>query len=123
MNKGITHYPEIGLMPNQHVSIANYLCIHSSVCDITIETASEYIIRQLQLNVVRKKLDPKTVEIWYHYNEIDLETGDLLIPEGERKDYKIEILDDGSLSRNFGSGFFDVSGNQDLLLYQLNRKG
>lgn len=124
MNKGKTHYPEIGLMPSQHVDIANYLAIHACVMDndITIDTASEYIIRQLQVNVARKKLDPKKVKIWYHYNKIDLLEGRVIIPEGERKDYKIEILEDGSLSRNFGEGFFDVAGNQDLLLYQLNRK-
>lgn len=78
-----------------------------------IETHSEYLIRKLQYLIASNKseMSPKDTVIYYFYNPKD-------IPVGEPQVYKINISENGGLSKNFGKGFLDESSNLSLLLYQ-----
>jgi len=120
-NSGITHYPEVGLMPHEHVKIAKRLAERvNSGETITIETASEYIIRKLQQLVASGKINKDLIEIVFHFNTyLD---GELQLPEGERETYKCLIEEDGSLTRCLVFGFLDVAGNLEIELYQIAKK-
>lgn len=78
-----------------------------------VETHSEYLIRKLQYLTARDEsnMSPNDVAIYYFYNPKD-------IPVGEPQVYKINISENGSLSKNFGQGFLDETSNLSLLLYQ-----
>jgi hypothetical protein len=39
------------------------------------------------------------------------------IPEGEQQIYEMQFLEDGSLSKYFGKGFFDESSVLNIALY------
>ena len=120
-NSGITHYPEIGLMPHEQVEIANRLADRVNSGDtIAIETASEYIIRKLQQLVALGKINKDLIEIVFHFNTY-LE-GRLQLPEGERESFKCLIEEDGSLTRSLVFGFFEVAGDLDLSLYAIAKK-
>jgi hypothetical protein len=120
-NSGITHYPEIGLMPHEHVKIANRLAEKvNSGETITIETASEIIIRKLQVLVALGKINKDLIEIVFHFNTY-LE-GELQLPEGERETYKCLIEEDGSLTRTLNYGFFEIADNLSIMLYQIAKK-
>ncbi len=85
-----------------------------------IETHSEYFIRKLQMltaNTYAKNRDnrlpalkTKDTQLYYFYPQDD-------VPEGEKQVYKINIEEDGALTKNFGKGFFDESSNLNIALY------
>jgi len=90
---------------------------------ILIETHSEYLIRKLQYLTVgsgkqmvgepvhRKMINNKDIVIYYFsYPQY--------IGQNDARIKKIIIKENGSLSDNFGSGFFDESGN---IVYELIR--
>ena len=120
-NSGITHYPEVGLMPHEHVKIAKRLAERvNSGETITIETASEYIIRKLQQLVASGKINKDLIEIVFHFNTyLD---GELQLPEGERETYKCLIEEDGSLTRTLSYGFFEIADDLSLMLYQIAKR-
>ena len=79
-----------------------------------IETHSEYMIRKFQYLVAKGEMKPEDVVIYYFHDPND-------IPKGEKHVKKITILDDGSLSDDFGPGFFDEAANLELELLKLKR--
>ena len=120
-NSGITHYPEIGLMPHEHVKIA--ILLAEKVVNgetITIETASEYIIRKLQVLVAESKINKDLIEIVYHFNTYLNEK--LILPEGEKETILCNINEDGSLTKTLTYGFFEIASDLDLKLYLIAKK-
>ena len=86
-----------------------------------IETHSEYLIRRLQVltantytetnkNNEWSELETTDTQLYYFY-QADA------VPEGEEQVYKINIEEDGALTKNFGKGFFDESSNLNIALY------
>lgn len=78
---------------------------------ILIETHSEYLIRKLQYLSVKdkKSIDKKDVVIYYFSHPMK-------VSENNPRIKKILIKENGSLTDNFGPGFFDESGN---IVYEL----
>ena len=79
-----------------------------------IETHSEYMIRKFQYLVAKGEMKKDDIVIYY-FNDPNN------IPVGEKQVKKIEILEDGSLSDDFGSGFFDEAANWKFELMQLRK--
>ena len=82
-----------------------------------IETHSEYMIRKFQYLVAKGELQEKDVVIYY-FNDPNN------VPADEKQVKKITILEDGSLSDDFGPGFYDEAANWkfELLRLKNNRK-
>lgn len=95
--------PETNLHPALQSKLADLFseAIANNI-QLIIETHSEYLIRKLQYLTARNdsNLKPEDTVIYYFYHPDR-------IPEGEPQVKKISINDDGSLSDDFGSGFFD----------------
>ncbi len=79
-----------------------------------IETHSEYMVRKFQYLVAKGEMKKEDIVIYY-FNDPNN------IPAGEPQVKKIEILEDGSLSDDFGSGFFDEATNWKFELLQLRK--
>ncbi|MFN3850858.1 MAG: DUF3696 domain-containing protein [Spirosomataceae bacterium] len=81
-----------------------------------IETHSEYMVRKFQYLVAKGEMKKEDIVIYYFHDPNN-------VPEGEKQVKKIEILEDGSLSDDFGTGFFDEADNLAINLFNLqNRK-
>ena len=72
------------------------------------------MIRKLQYLTAKGEVKPEDVIIYY-FNDPDN------IPAGEKHVKKINILEDGSLSDDFGPGFYDEAANWELELLKLKR--
>jgi predicted ATPase len=109
--------PETNLHPNFQSKLADFLLDASKRFNIQfiIETHSEYLIRRLQYLVATKETYPKDIALYY-FNDPEN------IPQGEEQVKKIEFLENGNLSDNFGLGFFDEADNLAIDLFNLNRK-
>jgi predicted ATPase len=109
--------PETNLHPNLQSKLADFLLDASKRFNIQfiIETHSEYLIRKLQYLVATKETYPKDIALYY-FNDPEN------IPQGEEQVKKIEFLEDGNLSDNFGNGFFNEADNLAIDLFNLNRK-
>ena len=82
-----------------------------------IETHSEYLIRKLQyLTAKGEELTPNDTIIYY-FNDPD----ETKRPKGEKQVKKITILEDGSLSDDFGPGFYDEAANLAMSLFDLRK--
>ena len=81
-----------------------------------IETHSEYLIRKLQYLTASTKseLTYEDTIIYYFYHPDD-------VPPGEQQIKKINILEDGSLSEDFGTGFFDESDRIAMSIWSMNQ--
>jgi predicted ATP-dependent endonuclease of OLD family len=79
-----------------------------------IETHSEYLIRKLQYLTAKKEIKPEDTVIYYFYPPDN-------VPPDEEQVKKININDDGSLTGEFGSGFFDEADNIALELFLLKK--
>ena len=115
--------PETNLHPALQSKLADMFieCYRKYNIQFIVETHSEYLIRRLQRRTAefynQKRKNDLSVptdftKIYYFYPPDN-------VPEGEKQIYKIEIEKDGALTKNFGTGFFDEAGNEDLLLYQI----
>ena len=110
--------PEANLHPAFQSKLADIFldAIQKYGFTLIIETHSEYLIRKLQFLTasITSKLKPADTVIYYFYppNEI---------PEGEPQIKKINIQDDGSLSDEFGTGFFDEADNIAMELFLLKQ--
>ena len=110
----IIEEPESNLHPALQSKLADLFVDLSKRFNIQfiIETHSEYLIRKLQYLTAKKEIKPSDTQLYYfHHPE--------RIPEGEKQIYPINIREDGSLTKNFGTGFFDEAGAQELKLYQI----
>ncbi len=79
-----------------------------------IETHSEYLVRKLQYLTAtpNSELKPEDTTIYYFYHPKAF--------PGYPQIQKIEILKEGSLSHDFGSGFFDEADNIGIDIWKLN---
>ncbi len=112
----IIEEPEANLHPALQSKMADMFmeAIKKFNIQLIVETHSEYLIRKLQYLTAKKEISTEDTQIYYFYPPDE-------VPEGENQIYPINILEDGSLSKNFGKGFFDEAGNLDLLLYQMTQ--
>jgi predicted ATPase len=96
--------PETNLHPKLQSLIADFLldAIRTFEIRFIIETHSEYIIRKMQILTAEKEIKQADTLIYY-FNEQKM--------ENENKILKIEIKSNGSLSSEFGNGFFDEATN------------
>jgi predicted ATPase len=101
--------PETNLHPKLQSLIADFLfdAIKTFEIRFIIETHSEYIIRKMQILVAEKKIRPHETLIYY-FNEKNNENSSKVI--------KIEIQQNGALSKEFGDGFYDEATNLKIEL-------
>ncbi|UWX68153.1 AAA family ATPase [Empedobacter stercoris] len=115
----ILEEPELNLHPSLQSKLADLLIStyndsnkyhHSkdSKFQFIVETHSEYLIRRLQVLSIQNKLDRNNLSITYFPTELNQDP------------YQLKINKDGSLDKNFGSGFFDEAGNHMLELMRFN---
>ena len=102
----IIEEPETNLHPALQSKLAEIFvdCFVKFHIQIIIETHSEYLIRKLQYLTAKGEIIPEFTQLYYFYPPDK-------VPEGEKQVKKINILEDGSLSDNFGAGFFDETTN------------
>lgn len=112
----IIEEPETNLHPALQSKLADMFveCYKKYSIQFIIETHSEYLIRKLQYLTAKKEFAAKDSVIYY-FNDPNN------IPVGEKQVKKIEILEDGSLSDDFGSGFFDEATNWKFELMELRK--
>jgi predicted ATPase len=94
--------PEGNLHPSLQSKLAEFFYDAAERFNIQfiVETHSEYMIRNFQYLTATKKLKPDDTAIYYFHKPGT--------KEFEESPYrKIEILEDGRLSKEFGEGFFD----------------
>lgn len=110
----IIEEPEANLHPRFQSLLANFFVESSDAFNIQfiIETHSECLIRKLQYLTAKKTIKPSDSVIYY-FNHPDN------VPIGEKQVKKIEILKDGSLTDEFGPGFFDEATNWKFELLRL----
>ena len=108
--------PEMNMHPNAQSKLADIFVtsVNNHKTTFVIETHSEYLIRRLQYLVAKKDISKDMIQIYYFNDPNNLE-------EGDERVYSIKINDDGSLTRPFGSGFFDEADKNSLELLLLNR--
>lgn len=94
--------PETNLHPKLQSLLADFIVDALKTFEVRfiIETHSEYIIRRLQILTVDELIKNDESIIYYFNGERDAIKAD-------QKITKIEILPNGSLSKDFGEGFFD----------------
>jgi predicted ATPase len=94
--------PESNLHPKFQSRLADFFIDVKSEYHLKfiIETHSEYLIRKFQYLVANGKLNPDDIIIYYFNDPLHL-------GKNENHIKRIEILKDGSLSDDFGTGFYD----------------
>ena len=111
--------PEANLHPKFQSKLADLFSdtYKESGNQFIIETHSEYMIRKFQILVKEEKIKPEDIVIYY-FND----------PNGKKEDKdelqqvkKINVLEDGSLSDDFGSGFYDEAANLAISLFDLRK--
>ena len=105
--------PEANLHPDLQSKLADIIVETQKLpmTQFVIETHSEYFIRKLQYLVAKNEVDKDQVLINY-FNPASLRDKEGVIRE-------IRILKDGSLSEDFGPGFFDEALNWKFELLKL----
>lgn len=108
--------PETNLHPALQSKLADMFVDAGKKFNIQfiIETHSEYLIRKLQFLTAKGVITPNDTNIYYFYPPGN-------VPGGEKQVKKISIQEDGSLSDDFGSGFFDEADNIALELFLLKK--
>ncbi|MDP1765125.1 MAG: DUF3696 domain-containing protein [Sediminibacterium sp.] len=110
--------PESNLHPELQSKLADMFHEAKNLFNMQfiIETHSEYLIRKLQYLTASEnndlKSDDSIIYYFYHPDEIVL---------GEQQVKKINILANGSLTDNFGTGFFDEADKIAMELFLLNQ--
>jgi predicted ATPase len=82
---------------------------------LVIETHSEYLIRKLQYSIAKRQIASNIAKIYY-FNRLDN------ISMGQEHIKNIDINNDGSLSDDFGTGFFDEADKIALDLFLINQR-
>ncbi len=110
--------PEANLHPALQSKLADMFVEANETFAIRfiIETHSEYLIRKFQYLTASNKsqLKPEDTVLYYFYHPDR-------VPSGEPQVKKINILEDGSLSDDFGRGFFDEADNIAMEIFLLNQ--
>ncbi|WP_416439676.1 DUF3696 domain-containing protein [Phnomibacter sp. MR] len=111
--------PEMNLHPKAASALADAFVGAAAYFNtqFIIETHSEYLIRKLQYLTAKKEIKPADTVIYYFYppDHPDVVSG------REPQVKKINIRNDGSLTGEFGSGFFDEADNIALELFLLKK--
>ena len=112
----IIEEPELSLHPNYQSLLADVIehAYNFFGVKFIIETHSEYLIRKLQLLTAKKHFKQNAVLIYNMNkpkNEVDVNSI-----------RKIKINPDGSLTQNFGPGFFDESTKIAVDLFLLKQE-
>ncbi|HRP57157.1 AAA family ATPase [Agriterribacter sp.] len=96
--------PETNLHPALQSKLADMFMDAVKTFNIrfVIETHSEYLIRKLQYLTGKGDIKPEQTVIYYFYPPRE-------VPPGEKQVKKINIREDGMLTKDFGKGFFDES--------------
>ena len=112
----ILEEPESNLHPSYQSKLADFIIDAASKFNIQfiIETHSEYLIRKFQYLLAVKEIKPRDISLYYFYEPNS-------IPKGEKQVKKIELLEGGRLSEEFGSGFFDEADNLAVQLFISNK--
>jgi predicted ATPase len=79
-----------------------------------IETHSEYLIRKLQYFTAKGEIKTEDTAIYYFYPPDD-------VPPGEEQVKRIDIQEDGSLTDDFGTGFFDEADKIAMSIWNMNK--
>lgn len=110
----IIEEPETNLHPALQSKLADMFieCYEKYDIQFIVETHSEYLVRKLQYLTAKKKFDKDNSVIYYFHKPDE-------IPIDEKQIKRIDILEDGSLSDDFGTGFFDEAANWELELLRL----
>ncbi len=112
----IIEEPEANLHPALQSLLADFFVDASELFNIQfiIETHSEYLIRKLQYLTAKtdNNLNPEDIVIYYFNHPTE-------VPKGERQIKQIKIQPDGSLTDDFGAGFFDEADNIALDIFLL----
>ncbi len=111
----IIEEPESNLHPKYQSLLADLFVdtAQTFYIQFIIETHSEYLIRKLQYLTAKKQVKPSDSVIYYFHDPREKREA------GVDQAKKIEILEDGSLSDDFGHGFFDEAANLELELIRL----
>ncbi len=117
----IIEEPEANLHPRLQSLLADMFIDANKLFNMQfiLETHSEYLIRKLQyLTGEGKEIAPSDTAIYYFHDPNN-------VPEGEKQVKRINILEDGRLSDNFGPGFYDeaVDLKFDLLRIRTEKHG
>ena len=109
VKKFLIEEPEANLHPSFQSKLADLFLDAWIKYDheFVIETHSEYLIRKLQYHVGTGKIDSNVINIYYF--------------DKNEQPRKININKDGSLSEEFGSGFYDEADNLSIELFKLNK--
>lgn len=105
----IIEEPESNLHPKLQSKIADMIIDANKICNnlggsnykFIIETHSEYLIRKFQYLTAKKEIKPEDTVIYY------VNSPKVVKETGAEQVVKIEIKIDGSLTNDFGHGFFD----------------
>jgi hypothetical protein len=106
--------PEANLHPKLQSKLADIIVLGKKTYNnsFIIETHSEYLIRKLQYLTAKKEITPDDTVIHY-FNSINSENKNLI--------KKITINADGTLSNEFGTGFFDEADNLSIDLFKFQQ--
>ncbi len=110
----IIEEPETNLHPALQSKLADMFveCYEKYNIQFIVETHSEYLVRKLQYLTAKEQFAAEDSVIYYFHDPNN-------VPEGEKQVKRIDILEDGSLSDDFGTGFFDEAANWELELLRL----
>lgn len=113
----ILEEPETNLHPKLQSRLADMIldALQNFEIKFIIETHSEYFIRRLQILTAEKKENSEEIALYYFYEPYK-------VPQGQKQVEKINILSDGNLDNDFGSGFFDEATNMKFELLKLKTK-
>jgi predicted ATPase len=108
--------PETNLHPKLQSLLADFLVDVAKEFHITllVETHSEYLIRKLQYLTAKKEITPADTAIYYFYDPEN-------VPAGKKQVERIRIETDGSLDKDFGTGFFDEADNLAIDLFNITK--
>lgn len=104
----IIEEPESNLHPNFESLLADMIIDSADrfYIQFIIETHSEYLIRKLQYLVAKRKIKSDSIVIYY-FNRKNI----------KNKIKEINISDNGKLSSEFGTGFYDESSKLMMMLF------
>jgi len=106
--------PETNLHPKLQSLLADFLvdAIKTFEIRLIIETHSEYIIRKMQLLTAEKSIHHNDTSIYYFNNSNKSEENQII---------KINIQENGTLTDDFGDGFYDEATELKYKLLKLKK--
>ena len=109
--------PETNLHPKLQSLLADFLvdALITFEIRLIIETHSEYIIRRMQVMTAEKIVNSEETSIYYFNSPSQTK-------EGLDQIIEIKILENGSLSKDFGEGFFDEATRMKFELLRIKSK-